>query len=184
MFSIDLTAVLLGSIALACQLGGLLVPGWWVVGEPGENRTVHYGIWTTIVCEQGSCEERETDASGRNAWIQVTKVFEVVAAVLVAVAVTLYAVGLFKASGAHVLNRLFVCLMAIAGTSIVIGIAVFAKKSAGLARYPKRETSGGKVDWPIGLSAAAAILCFLDALAVGLFLRTSKSLSESNLFDS
>ena len=66
MFSIDLTAVLLGSIALACQLAGLLVPGWWVVRDAAENRTVHYGIWTTTKCRQGICEERETDASGEN----------------------------------------------------------------------------------------------------------------------
>ena len=52
--------------------------------------------------------------------IQVTKVFEVVAARPCRPGRhALFAVGLFKAKGSHVLCRLFVCLMAIAGECAV-----------------------------------------------------------------
>ncbi|XP_067654989.1 uncharacterized protein [Haliotis asinina] len=184
MLSVDLVAMLLASLSIAFQLSGLLTPGWWIVEtRTTSNQTVKYGIWRTISCVDDDCTEKVTDATGTFAWLQVTKVFEVGAAVFAAAAVACYVLSVFKNKWSVVLYRLFVCLMAGAGSAILVGIAVFAKKCAGLTRYPKRDTAGGRIDWPMGLSAVAAILCFVDAVVVGLFLRTKKTLSEMNLMD-
>ncbi|KAK6184341.1 hypothetical protein SNE40_001996 [Patella caerulea] len=169
----DAISIFLVSSAAAFHLAGILIPGWWnVPGTPTANLTTKYGVWSTLTCMEGECMEIETDTSGKNAWLQVTQVFETAGVVLCFVALLIYiSTTLLREKWSYILKRLFVCIIAGAGVAIIIGVAVFVKKSAGLTRFKGR---GGHVEWPIGLSIFSAILCISDSVFVGLSLRTPK----------
>ncbi|ESO91612.1 hypothetical protein LOTGIDRAFT_163337 [Lottia gigantea] len=169
----DLIAILLVTSATAFQLAGLLIPGWWnVPGLPTANRTTRYGVWTTLTCIHGECYEINTQNTGKNAWLQVTQVFETAAVLLCFLGLLVYISSFLREKWSYILKRLFVVLMAGSGVAIAIGVAVFVKKSAGLTRFKGR---GGHVEWPIGLSIFAAVLCITDAIYIGLILRPPDS---------
>lgn len=52
-------------------------------------------------------------------------------------------------------------------TSVLIGMAVFLKKSSGLARYPLRSTFVGRLEWPIAFSIVSACLTVFVAVIIG-----------------
>ncbi|PVD34065.1 hypothetical protein C0Q70_05327 [Pomacea canaliculata] len=79
----DVVILLCILLSVGSQLVGMLVPGWWVypANDSGSINasTTTYGLWVTVICVEGDCNEIPTDTSGSNAWLQVTQVFESVA---------------------------------------------------------------------------------------------------------
>ena len=51
--------------------------------------------------------------------------------------------------------------------SILVGMAVFLKKSSGLIPYPESSTAGGHLDWPIFLTIGATAVNILLAFFLG-----------------
>lgn len=168
-------------LSIALQLTGMLVPGWWILPSDKTNTntntsTTTYGLWTTVVCVGDVCTETETDTSGSNAFLQVTQVFESGAVAFSLLGVLCYLMTSVKHDLEFylLLRRLTVFLLAASATSVLIGMAVFLKKSAGLTRYPQRTTAGGHLDWPIAFSLAACVTSVLVAVVVGVRLHRER----------
>ncbi|KAK7099131.1 uncharacterized protein [Littorina saxatilis] len=179
---VDATVVVVTLVSVGMQLTGMFVPGWWTLppdhrhhDDSESNGTTTYGLWTTIKCSDGDekCTEIPIDTSKANAWLQVTQVFESGAVAFSVLALLCYVMTSVKDEREMflLLRRLSVFLLAASAVAILIGMAVFLKKSAGLARYPQRTTAGGHLDWPIFFSMAAAVLSIIIAVAVGVRLR-------------
>ncbi|KAK7479773.1 hypothetical protein BaRGS_00028953, partial [Batillaria attramentaria] len=180
----DTAVVTCTLLSIGLQLAGMLVPGWWILPPDDHDvtftnaSTTTYGLWTTVVCVRDVCTESVTDTSGSNAWVQVTQVFETGAVAFSVLALLCYLMTSVK-GGLEIyvlLRRLSVFLLAASATSVLIGMAVFLKKSSGLFRYPQHTTSGGHLDWPISFSLAAAVTSILVAVVIGVRLRREDDL--------
>ncbi|XP_025082241.1 uncharacterized protein LOC112556947 [Pomacea canaliculata] len=165
----DVVILLCILLSVGSQLVGMLVPGWWVypANDSGSINasTTTYGLWVTVICVEGDCNEIPTDTSGSNAWLQVTQVFESVAVGFCLLAAACLVVTNLRSELELflLLRRLSVFLLAASATSVLIGMAVFLKKSSGLARYPLRSTFVGRLEWPI----VSACLTVFVAVIIG-----------------
>ncbi|XP_025087219.1 uncharacterized protein LOC112559932 [Pomacea canaliculata] len=103
------------------------------------------------------------------AWLQVTQVFESVAVGFCLLAAACLVVTNLRSELELflLLRRLSVFLLAASATSVLIGMAVFLKKSSGLARYPLRSTFVGRLEWPIAFSIVSACLTVFVAVIIG-----------------
>lgn len=66
----DVVILLCILLSVGSQLVGMLVPGWWVypANDSGSINasTTTYGLWVTVICVEGDCNEIPTDTSGSN----------------------------------------------------------------------------------------------------------------------